>query len=195
MTSDALPNIDATGRYDELAQVVAALYEEYYQPICTYLYCLVDERELAHDLAQETFLQLFYTRHRLAKVENQRAWLYRIATHLALNKLKRRWCITWLPWHLVENLPHFHWHALDEEFNQRAAVEHAFAALPPNYRAPLLLYSHYGFTIREIAIALDRKESTIKVQLHRARELFQQAYAAENYVGKSAGNDAENDHA
>jgi RNA polymerase sigma-70 factor (ECF subfamily) len=164
--------------------VVAALFEQYYRPICTYLYCLVDERELAHDLAQETFLQLFYTRHRLARVENQRAWLYRIATHLALNKLKRHRRIAWLPWHLAENQPQFHWHALDEEFNRRAAIERAFAALPLYYRAPLLLYSHYGFTIREIAVALDRKENTVKVQLHRARELFQQAYTAEDEAAR-----------
>jgi RNA polymerase sigma-70 factor (ECF subfamily) len=182
MTSDALPHTKA---HDEPAQLVAALYEQYYTPICTYLYCLVDERDLAHDLAQETFLQVFHTRHKLVQVENQRAWLYRIATHLAFNKLKRHWRFSWVSWQHAENSPQFHWNALDEEFNQRAALERAaleraFAALPPNYRAPLLLYGHYGFTIREIAVALNRKESTVKVQLHRARELFQQAYAVEN---------------
>ena len=177
MTSDALPHAKA---HDESVQIVADLYEQFYKPICTYLYCLVDERDLAHDLAQETFLQVFYTRHRLATVENQRAWIYRIATHLALNKLKRQRRFRWLPWHQAEDLPTFHWRTLDEEFHQRAAVEQAMSALPPHYRAPLLLYSHYGFTIREIAVALNRKESTVKVQLHRARELFQQAYAVEN---------------
>jgi RNA polymerase sigma-70 factor (ECF subfamily) len=177
MTSEALLPAQA---HDEWAQTVAALYAEYYQAVCIYLYCLLDEQELAHDLAQETFLQLFHTRQRLAKVENQRAWLYRIATHLAFNRLKRQRRFRWLPWHQAEDLPTLHWRTLDEEFHQRAAVEQAMSALPPHYRAPLLLYSHYGLTIREIAVALERKESTVKVQLHRARELFQQAYAMEN---------------
>ena len=177
MTSEALSHACTQ---DAAAQQVAALYEQYYQPICTYVCCLVDEWELAHDLAQETFLQLFHTRQRLARVDNPRAWIYRIATHLALNKLKRQRRFTWLSWHLAEHLPQFRWQGPEEEVNRRAAVELALAALPPHYRAPLLLYSHEGLTIAEIAVVLVRKESTVRVQLLRARELFQRAYAAEN---------------
>jgi RNA polymerase sigma factor (sigma-70 family) len=173
----------------DLDALVAELFEAYYQPICTYIFCLVDEWELAHDLTQETFLQLFHTRQRLRGVENPRAWIYRIATHLTLNKLKRQRRFAWLPWHNLEESPHFQWQAPDEEVNQRAAVEKALAALPAHYRAPLLLYSEGGFSVREVAETLGINEGTVKVQLHRARTLFRQAYEQENDVG-----DAEEGH-
>lgn len=186
MTSESLAQ---RGSQADLDALVAQLFEAYYQPICTYIYCLVDEWDLAHDLAQETFLQLFHTRQRLVSVENQRAWVYRIATHLTLNKLKRQRRFAWLPWHNLDNTPHSHGHfygqAPDEEVNQRAVVEKALAALPPHYRAPLLLYSEAGLSVREVADALSVNENTVKVQLHRARTLFRQAYEQENGVEPS----------
>ncbi len=176
MTSESLAQ---SGSQADLDALVAELFETYYQPICTYIFCLVNEWDLAHDLTQETFLQLFYTRERLRGVENPRAWIYRIATHLTLNKIKRQRRFAWLPWHTLENAPHFHWQAPDEEVNRRAAVENALAALPAHYRAPLLLYSDFGLSVREVAVALNIKETTVKVQLHRARTLFRQAYSQE----------------
>ena len=158
------------------AETVAALFVEHRSPICAYLYSLVDEWELAHDLTQETFLELFYTRHRLREVENPRAWIYRIATHLALNRVKRRRRFAWLPWHLAEKALHFQWQEMDGEVEKRVVIEEAMATLAPRYRAPLLLHSYYGFSVREVAALLELSEGNIKVQLHRAREMFRKSY-------------------
>lgn len=158
------------------AETVAALFAQYHSPICAYLYSLVDEWDLAHDLTQETFLELFYTRHRLREVENRRAWIYRIATHLALNRVKRRRRFAWLPWHLSEKELQFQWQELDADVEQRVAIEEVLTTLSPRYRAPLLLYTYYGFSVREVAELLELSESNVKVQLHRARELFRKRY-------------------
>lgn len=184
MTSEAVPQTDAN---DALYRQVEALFVQYYQPLYTYLYCLVDDRELAHDLVQETFLKLVRTRAQLQEVKNPRAWLYRIATNLTFNRLKRRRRFTWLPWHLAEHLSSEARQDPVETVDRRMAVEKAMAALPPDYRAPLILYSYEGWPIAEIALALNRKESTVKVQLHRARKLFQAAYTAEDGRDDTAG--------
>jgi RNA polymerase sigma-70 factor, ECF subfamily len=164
---------------DAAAEQVTELFQQYYDPVAAYIFCLVDDWEVAHDLAQETFLQLFQTRARLAAVENPRAWVYRIATHLALNKLKRARRFAWLPWSAVDGKPQFEWRDPAEETRQRDLIERALAALAPRYRAPLLLYAHYGLHIKEIAEALALTEGAVKVQLHRAREQFRQALAKE----------------
>lgn len=161
------------------AEQVTTFFDEYQSPICAYLYSLVDDWELAADLTQETFLQLFYTRHRLRDVENPRAWIYRIATHLALNALKRERRFGWLPWHLFDRSLQFQWDELDTAVEERAAIEQALAALAPRYRAPLLLFTYYGFSVREVADILELREGNVKVQLHRARELFRQHYRQE----------------
>jgi RNA polymerase sigma-70 factor (ECF subfamily) len=159
-------------------ETVTALFEEHHAAVCAYLYSLVDEWELARDLTQETFLELFYTRHRLRDVENQRAWIYRIATHLALNRLKRQRRFAWLPWSSSGQAFRVEWHFMDAEVEHRTQIEEALAALPPHFRAPLLLYSYYGFSVREVAELLNLTEGNVKVQLYRARTLFRQSYAA-----------------
>lgn len=157
------------------AAVLTALFERYRVPICAYLYSLVDDWEMAHDLTQETFLKAFGARGQLMDVENQRAWLYRVASNLAFNALKRRRRFQWLPWtdNDSEPLPQAD---ASERVAEASAVERALAALPLDYRAPLLLFSYYQFSVREVAEALTLSEGAVKVRLHRAREMFRQAY-------------------
>jgi RNA polymerase sigma-70 factor (ECF subfamily) len=159
--------------------LVADLFEQYQRVVFAYLYHLVGDSEWAHDLTQETFLRLFRARHRLPQVENRRAWVYRIATNVAFNALKRRRRFAWLPWRSTDAL---HMAAPDpaEQADRRVAVERALAELPPHYRAPLLLHSHYGFSVRELAEALDISQGAVKIRLYRAREMFRQVYEGGN---------------
>ncbi len=163
---------------DTTTQQVAALFEEYHRPLFAYLYRLVNDWELAHDLTQETFLRLLRAAEQLPTIENPRAWVYRIATNLAINALKRRRRFTWLPWrqvekrHLTTEDPSWQMHEQDE-------VARVLATLPPEYRAPLLLYSYDGLSVREVATVLNLSEGAVKTRLYRAREMFRRAYETE----------------
>jgi len=168
--------LDSVPAAEDLAQVVAYLFEAYAQPICAYIHSLVDDWQLARDLTQETYLALHQTRDRLPQVVNRRAWVYRIATHLALNERKRRKRFAWLPWSHAEENAAGSRASLEATVDARDAVERALATLPPDYRAPLLLYSSYDFTVREIAEALAISEPAVKTRLHRAREMFRKVY-------------------
>lgn len=179
MTSSTLPEAQShrsTGHNAELDTLVTALFDAHATAICAYIHSLVRDWDLALDLTQESYLQLYRTRHRLPGVENHRAWIYRIASHVALNELKRRRRFAWLPWSGTNEHPQLQWHGPAEEVGQRDAVEQALAALPPHYRAPLLLFSSYGLSVREVADALEISQGAVKTRLHRAREMFRQAY-------------------
>ncbi len=52
------------------------------------------------------------------------------------------------------------------------------AALPPVYRAPLVLRHVDGLSYPEVALALDRPEGTVKAQVHRGLALLRTAYEA-----------------
>ncbi len=52
-------------------------------------------------------------------------------------------------------------------------------SLDEKYRTVLLLYYGEGFTVREIAQAMDLKEETVKTRLKRARAGFKLAYQAQ----------------
>lgn len=164
---------------DKAADQVAALFDQYAKPVAVYIQCLVGEAELAYDLTQETFLELFRTRQRLAGVENPRAWIYRIATHLALNELKRRRRFVWLPWNQDRNEPALVWVDLESDAGSREQIERVLAQMTSDYRAALLLFSSYGFSIHEIAETLQINEAAVKTRLHRAREMFRKAYDQE----------------
>lgn len=151
------------------------LFERHHREVYAYLCRMVHDRQWAEDLAQETFVRALKARGRLAQVENHRAWLYRIATNLALNTLQRRRRFAWLPWRAVDDRraskPD-----LAEALSQRTAVEAALAALPPELRAPLLLYAHHGVSVAEVAEALNLSQGAVKTRLYRARIRFRQAY-------------------
>jgi RNA polymerase sigma-70 factor (ECF subfamily) len=167
----------ATCAADEQTSLVGELFEQYHAAIFAYLYRLVDDVEWAHDLTQETFLRVLRARQRLPAVQNQRAWVYRIATNVSLNALKRRRRFAWLPWSQSK----LHTPDTAGQSEQRLAIEQALAELPPHYRAPLLLYSHYGLSVREVAEALDIKPGAVKTRLHRAREMFRKSYRGEHH--------------
>ena len=178
MTTLRTPIVGAE-TYGDVTGLVADLFEQYHPAVFAYLYRLVGDREWAHDLSQETFLRVLRAGQRLPQVENRRAWVYRIATNVAFNALKRRRRFAWLAWRSDDTLPLA---APDpsEPSGQRLAVERALAQLPADYRAPLLLYSHYGFGVREVAEALGISDGAVKTRLHRAREMFRQIYEGGN---------------
>jgi RNA polymerase sigma-70 factor (ECF subfamily) len=165
---------DTTPLPDEAAVLVVMLFEAHHGAVFRYVRQLTRDDDLAHDLTQEAFLTLYQTRHKLSGVENPRAWLYRIASNLAFNALKRRQRWQWLPWHDDNHWLHEPGHAA--AFGEKEAVQQALLRLKPEYRAPLILYSQQEMSVREIAAALNLSESNVKVRLHRARAMFLEAY-------------------
>src|SRR2546427_10795531 len=76
------------------AQAFRLLIERLQQPITAYLHRLVGDREVALDLAQDTFLQVYKEIGKTSQDLLLDAWIYRIATnyglrHLILNRLRQ----------------------------------------------------------------------------------------------------------
>lgn len=158
--------------------LASQLFERYQGEIFAYVLRMLGDREWAQDVAQETFLNAHRARNQIAGLDNARAWLYRIASNLALNELRRRNRFAWLPWHWHEEQPETS--DVAEEIDRQTLIEKTLAAIPPDYRAPLLLYAHYGFRVAEVAEALNVSEGAARMRLQRAREMFRKAYRKED---------------
>jgi len=167
------------GTGDNLGNLVGGLFEEHRSAVFAYVYRLVGNREWAEELTQAAFLRVYDARARLPEVRNRRAWIYRIATNTAFNALKRWRRFLWLPWHEADVAPLGRSDSA-EQVEGQTLVEQALLALAPKYRAPLLLYSHYGFSVGEVAEALGIGEGAVKMRLSRAREMFRGAYQRES---------------
>src|SRR5436190_1299663 len=66
------------------------LLERYQGPIIGFLHGMLGEREDALDAAQEVFVRVFTQAHRYQPQAPFRSWLYRIATNVAIDQVRRR---------------------------------------------------------------------------------------------------------
>ena len=59
---------------------------------------MMRDPELAADMTQDAFIKAYKNYDTLEKPENARAWLYQIAHRVALDELRRRKIVRFLPW-------------------------------------------------------------------------------------------------
>src|SRR5947199_10005704 len=81
------------------------IYDEYKTPIYNYVYHLVGDREQADDLTQDTFLKAFRALRKMDANLKLSTWLYRIATNMAYDALRRFKFIAWLHWQDLDHEP------------------------------------------------------------------------------------------
>ena len=66
------------------------LYEKFKRPVHSYIYRLLGSYDNADDLTQEVFTRAYVAWNDLYDRENLSSWLYRIATNLCIDQLRRR---------------------------------------------------------------------------------------------------------
>ena len=190
---DAQPGITSGTRSGDYARrdAFGELFTRYSAPLVDYLYGMTRDRELAADLAQETFARAIAATSDPAAITYPQAWLYRIATNLALTTLGRRRRFGWLPLSHVEPesgvessgrwpmppLPDLPYTDLAATIAERDAVWSVLAELPPRWRAVLLMQATAGFEVREIAALLRLSEANVRKILFRAKERFRELHA------------------
>jgi RNA polymerase sigma-70 factor (ECF subfamily) len=168
-------NCEALRRQDAIE--FERLYYAYAPALRVYLTRLCGDKELANDLLQETFVKAYKALPRLQTLE-PRPWLYKIATNTARTSARLvRWKRV-LPF--GDNLPN---QPDPTSFENRLAetemVEHALAAIKPDYSAVLLLHWREGFSIEELCTILGLSKDNLKKRLYRAKKAFSAAYQKE----------------
>ncbi|MEO7003586.1 MAG: RNA polymerase sigma factor [Ktedonobacterales bacterium] len=174
--------------------LLTAVYTEYSAAIHTYAYRLLNNQEDADDVTQEVFIRAFAHLPQLREAGRLRPWLYRIATNLCMDYLRRRSRIRKVfgvalslgagmddddeggP--LREVAQPGATATLDgmEGVAERDHIVHALKRMPPKYAICLLLHSERGLTYREIAEIVGVTPGAAAVRLSRARDLFGKYY-------------------
>jgi RNA polymerase sigma-70 factor (ECF subfamily) len=162
------------------ARDAGALFRTYHDRIYRYVLRMVKNPAEAEDLTQDTFLHAYRGRDALRDPAAVRGWLYRIATHTCLDRLRQRQPPVSVD--SPEATPRVASAAspapsgleITERKETSACVQRCLDFLPDNYRTVILLYEAHSLTAAEIASLLGLTVTTVKMRLHRARRMLLQ---------------------
>jgi len=162
------------------------LLEKYRSPVIHFLYRMVQNHGISEELAQEVFLRVYRSRATYEPTAKFTTWLFRIATHLALNWLrdgKNEKGLERLDDDSVQS-------ANREVSDRKPTVEHtmihqvrleevrrAVALLPEKQRAAVLMHKYEEMEYSQIAAVLSCSESAVKSLLFRAYETLRSRLA------------------
>lgn len=170
---------------DELeVEDATAIFRQDYQRIFRYIMSMVQDKAEAEDLTQDTFLRAYRSRKSLRDEGAQTAWLYRIATNICLDRLRRyaRRNPVESETDLVQmDIPDPDTPSLQkviEKDEMSACVQNYLNRLSNSYRAVILLHDMHELTSLEIAQLLGLSLANVKIRLHRARGKLRDALKA-----------------
>jgi RNA polymerase sigma-70 factor, ECF subfamily len=171
--------VSAAWDRDEAYRFVEDLFARHQNEIYAYLVRMLRDPELAADLTQDAFVKAYRAYDHLEKPENARAWLYQIAHRVALDNLRRRRIVRFVP--LVgearNSAPSAEHLAMDLRLS--GELQRALEKIPERQRAALLLAELHDLTGLELAAALGVSHVAARALLTRARQSLREALAAE----------------
>jgi RNA polymerase sigma-70 factor (ECF subfamily) len=153
------------------------LLDRHRASVIHFLYRMVQNQAVAEELAQEVFLRVYKSRSNYEPTAKFTTWLFRIATHLALNWIR-------------DGRPEKRQASMDGEnagarqlADVRRTVEQeliyqaklwevrkAIESLPPKQRAAVMMHKYQELEYAQIANVLTCSESAVKSLLFRAYE-------------------------
>ena len=155
------------------------LLEKHRGPVIHFIYRMVQNQAIAEELAQEVFLRVYRSRETYEPTAKFTTWLFRIASHMALNWIR-------------DGKNERSQESLDQESSEGFArqvidrrpsteqsmvkqakmreVRKAIEALPAKQKAAVLMHKYDEMEYAQIAGVLECSESAVKSLLFRAYE-------------------------
>ena len=169
------------------------LVQRYSGPLFNFIRRFVGEYDAACDILQQVMLQLYLSLPKLRTGESLKAWLYQVARNRCLDELRRKRAIPFSELEkgtdeeeqpLVETMQDLS--PLPEEVVERRDVQEillkAIRALPPKFRAVVLLRYAAQLSYAEIGRVLNMPEATAKTYFQRVKPLLRNVLAAQLQV-------------
>jgi len=164
-------------------QAFEVLVKRYSGPLLTSICRFLGEYDAACDILQQVLLQLYLSLPKLRTGEPLKAWLYQVARNRCLDEVRRKRAIPFSELEqgtdeedqsLVDTMQDRN--PLPEEVAERRDVQKilltAIRALPPRFRAVVLLRYASQLSYAEIGRVLHMPEATAKTYFQRAKPLL-----------------------
>ncbi|HET8657033.1 MAG TPA: sigma-70 family RNA polymerase sigma factor [Longimicrobiaceae bacterium] len=167
------------------------LLDRYQRPVFSLVYRMVRDRELAEDLAQETFIKVFNNLQHFNPKYKFSSWIFKIASNLTIDALRKKELdtisvdgsrnavttdeveATRITVESRDENPE----ELLEAKELGAEIEEAIGRLRAEYRTAILLRHVEGRPYEEIAEIMGIPLGTVKTYIHRARAELRESLA------------------
>jgi len=163
-------------------QAFAELVGLYQDKLYHMAYRMLNNRQEAEDVVQEAFLRVYNNLERYDENMKFSTWIYRIATNLCIDRLRKR-------------RPSYSLDAESSEFEgldgyamipsdnrtpesetllseTQRIIHQAMETLPPKYKTVMVLRYLHELSLQEIGDALGMPVTTVKTRVHRGREFL-----------------------
>ncbi len=153
------------------------LYKAYYSDAYYVSYNILDSKENAEDITQDTFFKAYSSLDKLSDPLSFEAWIRRIAANLSINYLKKSKRLVLETDDEIIRLsdeqnsePDPEETTIDSDI--RDTLEEIISRLPEEQRQSLFLFYYESMSTREIAEMYGCSENTIKSRLRYARQFM-----------------------
>ncbi len=147
------------------ASAFESLVRMYQSSVFSIGYRMLNRRDVAEDLAQDVFLQLFRRLDSIESLEHCGYWLRRVAANLAIDWLRRAAHNTTQPLEAGAEVPA---QQAEEDPLLNRELDRMLGELTPAARAVMVLRYQEDCDVAEIATALDMPVNTVKSHIKRS---------------------------
>jgi len=186
------------GQHDVLADLLEKdllenLVQQHSRLVYRIAYAVLRSHHDAEDATQETFVRVLRYSHKLARVEDHKTWLARIAWRVAVDRNRQQGRKREIPLDDPEKpLPEVASSDARADDALHGAhvsdvLERMIAALPEKLRQPLILSTIEEMRPREVAATLGINEAAVRSRIFRARQILRERLVgrtSRKWVGK-----------
>ncbi len=157
------------------AHAFAQLYQDIYKDLYHFAYCMMKDEHRAEDVVSESVLNAFENLHKLRNADAFRSWIFQITANECKKQFRLLSRINPVP---DEELP------ISEstlDFTEKVIAKEAFSLLNQEEKFIVGLSVFGGYSGKEIAHFLRKKEGTVRSLKSRALDKMKQFLEVKNH--------------
>ncbi len=145
------------------------IFEEFYSPLCNFVYRYVNDRDLAEDMVQSVFVRLWENRESIQLTGSLKSYLFTSTRNAALDHIRSNKRHAEM---LEQTKPPVSEDPVDDEeagrMLFRTKLQQAIQQLKPKTKKIFLLHKVEGLTYTEISEHLDIPKRTVEYNIYAA---------------------------
>lgn len=136
------------------------LMTDYGNSVLRLAYSYLHNMSDAEDVLQDTLIQFIKVQPKFETIEHEKAWLLRVAINVSKNKIN---------YNNIRKVDELSETLIENEAEDLSFVWEVVKQLPTKYSEVVHLFYYEGYSTKQIASLLSKKDATIRSLLQRAR--------------------------